>query len=208
MSKRALWNRWRFAAVVVATSLAAGCATQYQQTGFSGGVEDTPVNSNTYRILARGNAFTSQERTRDFVLLRASELAIAGGFSHFVILDSQAYAKQSTITMPGTYQSSTHGQASVYGNTAYGSAQTYGTYTPPTATTISKPRNEVIVRLLRSDEAGSGVAYDARMVHGSLAPRLKGVAVTPPSDVRPQASGPRKSGAACERNSDCGDAYR
>ena len=49
--------RGRVAALVVLGLV--GCSTPYQSMGFSGGVEAQQMTANTYRIVARGNGYTS-----------------------------------------------------------------------------------------------------------------------------------------------------
>ncbi len=41
----------------------------------------------TFRVVFRGNEFTTGERTQDFSLLRAAELTLEHGFSQFAVLN-------------------------------------------------------------------------------------------------------------------------
>lgn len=66
--------------VVLAISLSLiGCATKYQDMGFSGGVAAEQVTADTWRIVARGNAYTGGTRIQDFVLMKAAETTKAAG---------------------------------------------------------------------------------------------------------------------------------
>ena len=49
--------------------LLAGCATKYQEMGFTGGVAAEQVTSDTYRIIARGNGYTGNTAIQDYALL-------------------------------------------------------------------------------------------------------------------------------------------
>lgn len=153
----------------------AGCGTSYnpQRSAVA-----TPLNQDTYRINTRGNAFTSMSTAQDYALLRASELAIQGGYPYFLILGQTNRVKKGSITTPGTYQSNTYGNATAYGTgntvTAYGSATTYGTYTPSQTTNFTKPRSEVVVKLLKTKpDDPNVVVYDARLINQQLSGRVR-----------------------------------
>jgi hypothetical protein len=45
-----------YALLLAAVAAVGGCATKYQDMGFTGGVEAEPVMTDVYRIVARGNA--------------------------------------------------------------------------------------------------------------------------------------------------------
>ena len=46
---------------VLAAFLLCGCATKYQEMGFTGGVAADQVTADTWRIRARGNAYTDRD---------------------------------------------------------------------------------------------------------------------------------------------------
>jgi hypothetical protein len=69
------------------TFRAAGCATPYQDMGFSGGVLAQQMTANTFRIVARGNGYTGTTTVQDYVMLKAAETAIQNGGTHFVIVE-------------------------------------------------------------------------------------------------------------------------
>ncbi len=54
-----------------------------------GGYEDYPLGENKYQVVyASGHAaFRSETKVFEFALIRASELTLDKGFSHFIILD-------------------------------------------------------------------------------------------------------------------------
>ena len=52
----------------------AGCATKYQEMGFTGGVAAERITADTYRIVARGNGYTGNTTIQDYALLKAAEL--------------------------------------------------------------------------------------------------------------------------------------
>jgi hypothetical protein len=150
---------WLF---VVAVSL-GGCATKYQDMGFSGGVAAEPVMTDTYRILARGNGYTAAARVEDFVLLKAAETTIAAGGSHFVVINQSNQTSVAVGQTPGSVQTN------VYGRTAF------STYTPGMTYNIVKPGEDVLIRVLRlkPGEAPPPGAFPAQDIVNTLGPRLK-----------------------------------
>jgi hypothetical protein len=123
-----------FAACALACVL-AGCATKYQEMGFTGGVAAEQVTADVFRIKSRGNAYTAQSTVQDYVLLNAAETA--KGASHFIMISAADATRVDTIVTPGT------ANTSVYGNTAY------TTYSPATSTPIVKPGQDAFVKLVR-----------------------------------------------------------
>lgn len=153
----------------------SGCGTSYNP---STSAVVTPLNSDTFRINTRGNAFTDLSTTQDYALLRASELALQNGYRYFIILSSSNRVKRGTTTTPGSFQSNTYGTAQAYSyggyGTAYGSSTTYGTYTPPQTSSYEKPRSEIVVKLLhRKPNDINIVVYDAQLIFEQLDARVR-----------------------------------
>lgn len=74
-----------FAALLTACVTAVG--TDYgpaDKRGF--GYADTRIESDRYRISFAGDGATSREQVEDYALLRAADLAIAGGFDWFRVI--------------------------------------------------------------------------------------------------------------------------
>src|SRR4051812_37490310 len=152
--------------------LLAACATRYGDMGVSGGVEFTQLDNDIYKIHAAGNGYSEPSRTRDFILLKAAELANEGGYTHFLILSSSDWSKEGMIATPGTFTSTTNGSANGFGGYYSGSAYTTGSYMPPSTTKISKPRSDAVVKLLKNPPPEAN-AINASMVYNSLSARYK-----------------------------------
>ena len=75
----------RLLAIPAFLFLLAGCATPYQERGFSGGYTERKVEKNIFRVSFKGNSFTNKERASDFALLRCAELTLEKGFRFFAI---------------------------------------------------------------------------------------------------------------------------
>jgi hypothetical protein len=146
--------------LIVAPILLAACATSYQPEGFTGGYSDMRMGNDLYRVSFQGNGYTDPDRAADFALLRAAELAISNGASHFAVVDSASSSRQGAFTTPRT--SSTTGTMNTYGSTATYNAQTttYGGQT----FIISKPTAQNLVLLVHDPEEFGGPVYEARAV--------------------------------------------
>ena len=91
--------RWHV--TLLAVAILGGCATKYQDMGFTGGVAAEPVMTDVYRIVARGNGYTSSDRIQDFVEMKASETTLAAGSAYFVISRSEGSHKRGCWPDPG-----------------------------------------------------------------------------------------------------------
>jgi hypothetical protein len=87
---------------VLSFMVLCGC-TPYQSSGFGGGYSETQLAPNVYKVSFRGNGYTDSERVADFALLRAADLGLQHGFSHFVILNNADAVNEGTIYQPPTY---------------------------------------------------------------------------------------------------------
>jgi len=123
------------AVAVLALSLGA-CSTKYQDMGFTGGVAAEQITADTWRIIARGNAYTGGTRIQDFILLKAAETTKAAGGTHFVISGSQDASRQGAITTPATAQ------------TTFSGGSAFTTFSPGSVYTYVKPGQDAYVRVL------------------------------------------------------------
>ena len=73
---------------IIMAMLLSGCSSSYQSNGFSGGFSELKTGQKQYRITFKGNGFTSLEKVSDLSLLRAAELTIENGYSHFLVMNS------------------------------------------------------------------------------------------------------------------------
>jgi hypothetical protein len=117
--------------------LLAGCATGYQEMGFTGGVEAQQVTTDTWRIVARGNAYTSDTRVQDFVLMKAAETTKAAGATHFFVGGTRDQTQQGAVVTPGAAQTTIQGRTAVT------------TYSPGSVDTYIKPGQDTYVRVVK-----------------------------------------------------------
>jgi hypothetical protein len=153
--------RWCTAFLLFA--ILGGCATKYQDMGFTGGVSAEPVMTDVYRITARGNAYTSSDRIQDYVLLKAAETTLASGGSHFLIINDQDRTKV------GVGQTPAIAQTNVIGHTAF------TTYTPGATYNVVKPGEALIIRVLHlaPGEAPPPGAWPAQDIANTIGSRVK-----------------------------------
>lgn len=68
--------------------LLAGCATPYQEAGFSGGVSAVRIDETTLQVTARGNGLTSPETVQRYLIRKAAEATLAAGYDTFMLIDA------------------------------------------------------------------------------------------------------------------------
>lgn len=151
-----------------------GCATGYQNEGWSGGFSTTQLSENTFTVIFKGNEYTARDKANDFALLRSAEVTLENGFRYFQIVDTKEYAKTGTYTAP-TYtttnsNTSTVGvvkknkKSGVYGSNTSGQSTT--TTTGGETHNYVKPRtaNTIVCFKDKPDD----FAYDAAFLFNSL----------------------------------------
>jgi hypothetical protein len=87
---------------ILSVALFATFCTTYQPLGLSGGFSETQLAGNVYQVRFQGNGYTSTERTSQFLLRRAAELALEKGHRYFTLADPQTRNKSDALgTFPG-----------------------------------------------------------------------------------------------------------
>lgn len=153
--------------MIFASIILSACATGYQPEGVVGGYSELRIGEDLYRVSFEGNGYTDAERAGDLALLRAAEITLSNGASHFAVIDSERSSKRGTFTTPRT--SSTTGTFSTFGGTGRYSAQTttYGGQT----FTISKPTAKNLILLVRDPESFNGPVFDAQILSSGIKKR-------------------------------------
>src|SRR5688572_6693941 len=72
--------------VMAMVGAATACATPSRAERYIRGVQAQRITREVYRIIATGNSFSTKKRMEDFVLLRASEIALERGYPGFHVL--------------------------------------------------------------------------------------------------------------------------
>jgi hypothetical protein len=153
--------RTKILAAAVAVAL-SGCATPYQSMGFTGGVEAQQVLQDTWRIVARGNGYTSATRIQDYVLLKAAETTIANGGTHFVVLNSADRTNTAVGQTPGSVSTT------VVGHTAF------STVDPGVSYNIVKPGEDTMIKIItvKAGETAPAGALAADQIVQFVGPRV------------------------------------
>ena len=132
-----------------------GCATPYQQSGFTGGYGDTPIDSNTVLVTFKGNGYTPKEVVQMYLLYRCSEVTLRDGYDYFVVM--------------GTNIDTKTGYTSAYGS---GTAETQGASTR-SVVPFHKYGTEATIKMFKGQKpADLADAYDARQTIQYLKPQL------------------------------------
>lgn len=134
----------KHAAIAAAIALAlAGCATPYEPTGVMGGFEEVRVSANSYRISVQGNGYTTPERAEQIMMLRAAELTLQNGYTHYVVQGRET-ATDNDLIYTGLY-------------TGY--------------TNIRRPRGAYVITMVKGSNLPPA-AFDARIIEAELRTKL------------------------------------
>lgn len=148
----------RAVAIICLTLLLVSCGTKYQDMGFTGGVAAEQVTADTWRIVSRGNAYTSSTTIQDYVLLKAAETTKAAGGTHFLLIGASDASRVGVVTTPGT------ATTNVIGNTAF------TTYNPGITSEYIKPGQDAYIRVLKGPSPG---AFSADEIIKFTGPRVE-----------------------------------
>ena len=77
----------------------AGCATDYHPMGYTVGYDETKLAPDCFRVVFVGNGYTSDERARDFALLRSTELVLQHGYTSFGIMGDLGRSSTNSLLM-------------------------------------------------------------------------------------------------------------
>lgn len=144
--------------------LLTACATGYTADGLLGGYSDMQLGENLYQVSFRGNGYTSSDRAANLALLRAAEITLSNGASHFAIVDGNTSSQQQTHTTP--QNSYTTGTINTYGSMGSYNSQTttYGGQT----ITISKPKSKNFILIVDDPENFNGPLLNATTISNSV----------------------------------------
>jgi hypothetical protein len=165
----------RAAVLAAGSALAAflsGCATPYQSSGLSGGYSQTQLGPDVFRIYFTGNSYTSVERTQDFAMLRAADLAEQHNFKCFAILNEASSTMVSSFTTPAF--ATTTGNAYVSGGAGSysGAYASQTTSASPETYEVTKPRQGLLIQCF-VEKPQAVYTFDAAFVQQSLRQKYK-----------------------------------
>ena len=116
--------------------------------GFSGGVAAQQITADTFRIVARGNAYTGSTTVQDYVLLKAAETTKAAGATHFILISAADAARVSyDVTAPSKYG-------------------------PGSVDSVIKPGQDAYIRILKPGQQVQG-AFSADEIIQFTGPRVQ-----------------------------------
>ena len=130
--------------ILILLAFLSACATPYQEDGFRGGVSNLQVGETVWEIDARGNAYTSEKKVRDFVLLKASEMGRANGFSHFYLFDKDKKTDTDSFSWTDYYS---------------GITNTFN---------YDKPKQSISIKFYKEGEELPETAYSVEIIYNQL----------------------------------------
>lgn len=89
-------NRLTVAAMLLAGTILAGCATPYTRNGLTGGYTEKRVDDSTYEVTFSGNGYTGKDMVWYYWIYRCAELTKEKGYDSFALAQNQP-GKQSSL---------------------------------------------------------------------------------------------------------------
>ncbi len=140
-----------------------GCIPLMIAAAARGGSE-TQLDSNVWIVRYQGNAWGTEERALDMVLLRSAELVLEGGFRYFIVEGARDESSRTSYSVPE--RSRTTAYVAGYGRNARieSNTETYGGGTM----TFSKAGVAATVVGFSERPDSTAMVYNAWVVHDSL----------------------------------------
>jgi hypothetical protein len=177
---------WKIAVAGLGLLALAGCAVPApyapRQPGQSTGYTDRQIAANRYRITFAGNSVTPRPLVEDDLLLRAAEVTLAAGYSHFLFdsRDTKAEHRYDVFPEPelggpgfgGRGFGGRRGFGGPYGYWSYRPSWGYSAFAPDVdiITTTRYEAYAEIVLLTDAQASGEVRAVDAHEVIAHLTP--------------------------------------
>jgi len=161
--------RWSLVCGLWSAVFLSGCAVRYQPYQHGMGYYDYKIQDDIYAAGYRGAG--NQEKSEDFALLRAAEVALANGYAYFVIIKETAQEDRHIVAQPATVTTyGIVGRDGFYRGTAFTMGHDDYYYDSPSTRDIircfkAKPKD------MPKDAAA--VLYDAAQVRDNLRTRYK-----------------------------------
>jgi hypothetical protein len=147
-----------------------------RRPGATTGYTDRELAPGRFRVTFTGNSVTARETVENYLLLRAAEVTLAAGGTHFIFDDRDTRARTTLHADPAFYGHGTWGAGSWGFRPSWG----YSAFGPPlmiSQTTRYEAYAEIVV-LKPGQEGSENRAVDARAIVSHLGPE----AAPPPPD--------------------------
>lgn len=150
-----------FVKIAAILLLLSGCATPYQpqKSAYGYGYSETQLAENIFSVRFIGSGADGAPVVSDYALLRAAEVTLEHGYTHFGIVDSKDEIKYSSVTVPAT----TVYTPNIFAGTTTATTSGGGTYIG------YEPQSfKTIVCYKGKPEDDKGVVFDAAFLKESL----------------------------------------
>jgi hypothetical protein len=132
-----------------------GCATAYQETGWTGGYEEAHLKGDVWRVSFDGNGYTNRETAQTYWLYRSAKLTLAQGYDGFEIVSSFEFMSGAAPSDSNAYVPTFYYDGNLYHSLGY----------------IKGPSMSADVRLLRKPfNPKPPIIFDARTLKSALEP--------------------------------------
>ena len=156
--------------LALALSACAAQPTPYKPNDGSFGYSETQIDAQTWRVEFAGNADTTRETVENYLLYRAAEVMLFGGYERFIVLEKEV-ERTRDIREYGPYPphvgigAARHHRARHFG-------LHYG-YAPYHSYALERYRAVATIRTFTDASAPAGLqVYAAREVVAQLGPRI------------------------------------
>jgi len=76
-----------------------GCATPYKPDGMMGGFSERQLGEDVFTVTFQGNGYTSDQKARDYLLLRCADVTLAHGSKYFRLVGSANDSKNGAMAV-------------------------------------------------------------------------------------------------------------
>jgi hypothetical protein len=159
---------------MAAAALLAACATAtlYQPAHKGGfGFSETRIESNRYTLSFSGNSLTERDEVEAYLLYRAAELTVQGGFDHFIVTTRAVDPNRKIYATPRTAFAPFY----AYYSPRWGWRPWYDPFwTDQTISEVTRyTANAEIVMVKGPKPAANPSAFDARDVLANLQAKVR-----------------------------------
>lgn len=153
----------------------ASC-TSYKPDGIGGGYSEIQLNQTTFKVKARGNGFTSSDRVEKIMMLRAADLTLQNGYSHFVIIGGDGVSTRTRFAgfTPSTVSTTGSGTIRPLGNSLLVQGSSSSTIHHGSPIMVSRSNGEIFIQLVKQGDPGYASSFDAKLIAGQLRSQVSG----------------------------------
>lgn len=154
----------KITALIALSITLAGCATGYHPVSRTGGYDELMLSDDTYVVIFKGNAYTSQDKVIKYALRRCADLTKEKGYSYFDILKSSSSTSQYAYKTPVQAHTDSSYNGYANGNYGYVNGSSATTYTGGDTINIHAYARSITIKMYKTSMPS---AFDADAILNS-----------------------------------------